>query len=102
MVDRMYRICLTVPLGSRMGTMLLREAEGKIDGWLSVMNEKNSLCGVLSSKGQLAVSGMIRTLVSTMHYTATGAIVGHRVFMNLKTDAGTYYPLTGEEYSIDD
>ena len=66
------------------------------------MNEKNGLSGVLSEDGQLTISGVIRTLVSTMQYTATGMISGRRILLNLKTDSGAYYPVSGEEIYIDD
>lgn len=102
MNEKNYRICLTVPLGNRNGTMVLHEAEGKVDGWLNVMNEKNKFSGILSDEGQLTLSGVIRTLISTMHYTATGTISGRNILLNLKTDSGVYYPVIGEEYNIDD
>ena len=97
-----YRICLAAPLGDRNGTMVLHEADGRVDGWLNVMNEKNSFSGVLSDEGQLAVSGALRTLVSTMHYTATGTVSGQRILLNLETDTGAQYPLSGEELPIHD
>jgi hypothetical protein len=98
MGDRMYRVCLTVPLGKREGTMLLRETDGRVDGWITLMKKKNSLSGVLSGEGRLTLSGVIRTLVGTVNYTATGAVVGQKVFLNFRTDTGKNYPLTGEEY----
>lgn len=102
MSERNYRVCLTAPLGARNGTMVLHETGGKVDGWLNVMNEKNRFSGVLSEEGQLTLSGVIRTLISTVHYTATGTVSGHRILLNLKTDSGAYYPVSGEEFNIDD
>lgn len=102
MNEKRYQICLSAPLGERAGTMMLRETEGKVDGWLQVMNEKNEFSGILSEEGQLVLSGVIRTLVSTMHYTATGTISGRNILLNLKTDSGAYCPVSGEEYHIDD
>lgn len=102
MSEKNYRICLTVPLGTRNGTMVFHETGGKVDGWLNVMNEKNRFSGVLSAEGQLTLTGVIRTLISTMHYTATGTISGQKLLLNLKMDSGTYYPLSGEEFHIDD
>ena len=102
MSEKNYRICLTVPLGTRNGTMVFHETGGKVDGWLNVMNEKNRFSGVLSAEGQLTLNGVIRTLISTMHYTATGTISGQKLLLNLKMDSGTYYPLSGEEFHIDD
>ncbi len=102
MREKNYRIRLTAPLGARDGTMVFYEADGKVDGWLNVMHEKNRFSGVLSEEGQLTLTGVIRTLISTMHYTATGTISGRKILLNLKTDSGAYYPLSGEEFDIDD
>lgn len=102
MSEKRYRICLSVPLGKRIGTMTLREAEGRVDGWLDMMNEQNRFSGSLSDDGQLTLFGAIRTLVSTMRYTATGTISGRNILLNLKTESGAYYPISGEECCIDD
>lgn len=102
MGEKNYRICLTAPLGVRNGTMVLHEADGRVDGWLNVMNEKNRFFGELSEEGQITVSGVIRTLISAMHYTATGTISGKKILLNLKTDSGAQFPVSGEELDIDD
>ena len=102
MSEKNYRICLTVPLGARNGTMVFCETEGKVEGWLNVMNEKNRFSGTLSEEGQLTLFGIIRTLVSTMRYTATGIISGRNILLNLKTDSGAHYPVFGEEFLMDD
>lgn len=102
MSEKTYRIKLSVPLGERHGTMVLRESEGKADGRLNVMNEKNRFSGTLSGDGQLVLSGTIRTLVSTVHYTAAGTVSGRKLLLNPKTDSGAYYSVSGEEIDIDD
>ena len=102
MSEKHYRICLNAPLGARNGTMVIREAEGCVDGWLNVMDERNRFSGTLSGDGQLALSGTFRTLISTMHYAATGMVSGRHILLNLKTDAGTCYPVSGEEFTPDD
>lgn len=102
MTKKFYRICLIVPLGTRNGIMAFQEKGTAIDGWLSVMNEKNLFNGTLTENGQMTITGTLRTLISTMQYTATGIISGRNILMNLKTDSGAYYPLSGEEFFIDD
>ena len=97
-----YRIRLSVPLGERNGTMVLRETEGHVEGWLNVMNAENPFSGSLSDSGQLTLSGVLRTLVSTVRYTAAGIISGRNILLNLKTASGACYPVTGEEYYPDD
>ena len=79
MGEKNYRICLNTPLGARNGSLVLRETEGRVDGWLYVMNEKNRFSGVLSEDGQLTISGVIRTLISTLHYTAAGTVSGRKI-----------------------
>ena len=98
MTKKFYRICLVVPLGTRNGIMAVQEKGSAVDGWLNVMNAKNSFSGTLAENGQLTITGTLRTLISTKHYTATGIISGRNILMNLKTDSGAYYPLSGEEF----
>lgn len=102
MSEKNYRICLTAPLGARNGTMVLCETGGKVNGWLCVMDKKNIFSGVISDDGQLTLSGEIRTLISTVHYTATGTVSGRKILLNMKTDSGAHYPVSGEEFNIDD
>ncbi len=102
MTEKFYRIRLVVPLGVRNGTMTLHETEGNIDGWLSVMGEKNSFSGTLTENGQITVAGTLRTLIATIYYSAVGTISGREILMNLKTNSGAYYSISGEEFFIDD
>lgn len=102
MGERKYRICLSAPLGERSGTMTLCESGGRIDGWLEVMKQKNRLSGTLSDGGRVELSGRLRTLVSTVPYTATGTVSGSRILLNLKTASGAYYPVSGEELKADE
>ena len=102
MDEKRYHIRLSAPLGQRDGTMVLRETDGRVDGWLDVMGRKNALHGRLSADGQLTLSGAFQTLVSTVDYTAAGTVCGRKILLNLKTAAGAYYPVSGEEFHTDD
>lgn len=102
MSEKKYRICLFAPLGRRNGTMVIHETDGKVDGWLEVMNHQNALSGQMSSDGQVTLSGTFQTLISTIAYTATGTISRRNILLSLKTDSGAYYPVSGEEFNIDD
>lgn len=102
MNETKYRICLSVPLGKRDGTMLIHKSDGRITGWLEVLEKRNALSGVLSSDGQIELSGVLRTLLNTVHYTATGTVSGRRILLNLKTASGAYYPIFGEEFDPND
>ena len=102
MSEKKYRVSLTAPLGERSGILTLRGSDGKLDGWLEVMQRRNPCSGTLSPGGQLALSGRLQTLVSSVPYTATGIISGRRILLNLKTSTGAYYPVSGEELEADD
>ena len=82
--------------------MVLHEADGKVHGWWEVMAQRNTLSGTVSADGRLTLSGVLRTLVSTVPYTAEGAIDGSKLFLTLKTASGAYYSVSGEEFHIDD
>lgn len=97
-----YRICLTVPLGRRNGIMLLKQSNGQFTGWLDVLGQKTAFSGTLSGNGQLTLSGVLQTLVSTLPYTATGTVRGRQILLKLKTTAGASYLLTGEELEPND
>ncbi len=102
MSDKRYRICMSAPLGKRDGIMFIHEADGKVDGWIEILNQKNAFFGRVSDNGQIIFSGVIKTLVNTVPYTATGTVGGGRLLLNMKTASGAYYPVFGEELNIDD
>lgn len=102
MSETTYRICMSVPLGKRNGTMLLRRTGESIDGWLDVLEQRNTLSGFISSDGQVSLSGVLQTLLSTVPYTAAGTISGRKILLNLKTESGAYYPISGEELEPND
>ena len=97
---RMYRICLTVPLGDRSGTLLLREKKSCVDGYIDVMNRKNPFTGIIADDGRLVLSGAVSTLMNTVNYTAMGTVGGGKISLKLRTDSGVYYSLVGEERPV--
>ena len=100
MRTRGYRVCLSVPLGRRNGAMVLHEADGKVHGWWEVMAQRNTLSGTVSADGRLTLSGVLRTLISTVPYTVEGTIDGSKLFLTLKTASGAYYSVSGEEFIL--
>ena len=97
-----HRICLISQLGKRSGTLCLLETDEGVNGWLDVMNHRNPLSGHLSGDGHITLSGSLRTLVSTMRYTAEGTLRERSIHLHLKTESGMYYPVSGEELTPDD
>ena len=97
MDERTYAVRLSVPLGPRSGTMLLRELNGHIDGWLEIMRHRNALSGQLAPDGSMTLSGCIQTLISRIAYTAKGTRSGTHILFNLTMENGGEYSLTGEE-----
>lgn len=75
MREKKYRICMSVPLGTRTGTLILREEESCTNGEIHVNRELNVLnqiiafSGALSDDGQLTLFGEIQTLMSKAEYT---------------------------------
>lgn len=97
MSETKYRVCLSVPLGQRDGTMLIRQTGSSITGWLDILGNRNTLSGALTNDGQLEFSGVLQTFLSTIPYTATGTMSSSRLQLNLKTASDTCYFLSGEE-----
>lgn len=84
MSEKKYRVSLSAPLGERTGTMVIKETDGRIEVTLEMMNRSNALFGTLSGDGRIVLSGSIKTLISTVQYTAEGTVSGRRILLNLK------------------
>lgn len=97
MNETSYCVCLLTPIGRRAGTLTLRESGGRVEGFLQMMNRETPFSGRLGEDGRLVISGTLRTLLSTVSYTATGAVCGKTIRLNLQTASGADYSLTGEE-----
>ena len=102
MRETKYQVCLSVPLGKRSGTMLIHQSESRITGWLDILGNRNTFSGVCSKDGQMELSGMLQTLLSTIPYTAAGTAGNANLQLRLKTASGATYLLSGEELTPDD
>lgn len=102
MSDKKYRICLSVPLGERNGTLFIHESDGWINGYMDILGEKNEVTGTLNSGGQLELCGALKTLMNTVPFSAVGTINGSRILLNLKTEYDVFYPISGEELITDE
>lgn len=101
MLDKTYKICLSAPLGKRVGTLYINIDEGSTNGCLEVMNHKNPISDLRLLDGSISFSGEIESLVSKTEYTAAGTVCGRKILLNLKTSSGVY-AVSGEEISIDE
>lgn len=102
MKEKRYHICLSVPIGQRSGTMLLRESDGELNGWIEVMEHRNLFSGCLCEDGRINLLGSIQTLVSSIRYTAVGTVSGKQILLNLTTQSGDSYSVSGEEFAEND
>ena len=83
MSDKKYRICLYVPLGKRDGTLSLHESDGRITGYMDILNQKSDIVRTLCSDGHLELCGVLKTLMTTVPFNAVGTIDGNRIILNL-------------------
>ena len=102
MGEKRYTVFLNVPLGRRKGIMVINESDGNVSGRLEIMNRENPFSGRITADGRLTVSGVIRTLISTVEYTATGTLDEGKLFLKLKTASGASYQVFGEELDTDE
>lgn len=97
MNERKYKICLSVPIGQREGSMYICESGGRLDGWLEVLGKQNHIAGFMYADGSIEISGTIQTLVSQISYVAKGTIMDDAVSLNLIATSGANYRVFGKE-----
>lgn len=98
MNEKIYTVTLSVPLGTRDGKLCLQEDNGKVTGWLEVMNHRNPLSGTLSQDGTILLEGKIKTLINSIDYTASGTLCENKISLNVKAGKDVYSAV-GEEVS---
>ena len=97
MNERKYKICLSVPIGQREGSMYICESDGRLNGWMEVMGKQNHIAGFMHADGSIEISGTIQTLVSQISYAAKGTIIDDAVSLNLIATSGAIYHVFGKE-----
>lgn len=97
MEEKIYSICISVPLGKRNGLMHMQKNGNSISGWLDLMNHRNTFTGKFSDQKKLEISGVLKTLIGTVSYTATGIVTSHTVYLELTSDSNDHYFIYGEE-----
>lgn len=96
MAERIFKVCMQVPLGEREGWLRIQERSGVLSGYLDLLGHSEPLSGEIEPDGQCTISGRIRSLVRAMDYTATGTIWEGRVLLNVRTQRAAFQ-MTGEE-----
>lgn len=83
MLQQNYKVILDTPLGKRNGILELVISETKIDGYLSIFQNRERVTGELFSDGSCRLSGKFVTLMSEFFYEATGRINGDNIELTL-------------------
>lgn len=96
MAERIFKVCMQVPLGEREGWLRIRERNGAVSGTLDLLGRSEPLSGEIEPDGQCTISGRISSLVRAMDYTATGTIWDGQVFLIVHTQKAMFQ-MTGEE-----
>lgn len=72
MLERAYKVILYTPLGERNGMLELMISEAKINGYLNILQHKESVEGELNDDSTCKLRGKIVTLMSKFCYEAVG------------------------------
>ena len=102
MTERKYKICLSVPIGQREGSMYICESDGRLNGWLEVMGKQNDISGFMHADGSIEISGTIQTLISRIAYAAKGTIIEDAISLKLIATCGEAYHVFGKEIKQND
>ncbi len=95
-MERKYNIALHAPLGLRLGQLELNQQGGSLAGTLTVLGNSNPVSGAITPSGTIALTGTMTTKLITFPFTATGAVTGK--LLDLQVTGGRYaFRLTGEE-----
>lgn len=69
-----YEIILSAPIGDKKGYLTVNIAQGKLDGNLIVMKNKNYFSGIIKPNGNCEISGSIKTLIGSVDYHGEGYV----------------------------
>lgn len=94
MSEQNYVITLDTPLGIRKGTLELEILETKIDGYLSIFGNRESVAGELTDDGACRLNGKFVTLMREFFYEATGYITCDNIALTLRSGQSVF-PLNG-------
>ena len=86
-----YYITLGTGMGIKRGTMAVDIANGKIEGYLTLMRHENYFTGDISRDGSITFKGEIQSLLSSVGYRAVGKLSAESVTARITTDKSVLY-----------
>lgn len=91
-----YDVRLGTPVGKRKGIMTVHIDGGRVYGVLDILGHSESFDGSISREGSCIITGIVKTLMRTVNYIASGFIKDSELSLTV-TDrvAGTAYSLDG-------
>lgn len=84
MWEKKYCIEMQAPLGIRMGTLLLRNENGCLEGTLYFLDREEKMVGVLRDDGMIKLKGMITTAVRSFPIYLEGQLMNDEVNLIVK------------------
>lgn len=81
---RTFDVVLMTEIGPRYGTMEVVIDDGQVAGSLKLFGESHAFSGKYAVDGQCRLEGIMKTLMRSIHYVATGYMDGERVALTLR------------------
>lgn len=91
MGEKLYVIEMQTPLGIRHGTIKANIYQGKISGYLDVMNHSEPFFGKIDEEGYCVFSGKMITLMRTIQYEATGRIKENQISLAIYGERNVFH-----------
>lgn len=86
-----YNVVLDTELGKRSGTMELSIDGTEIDGFLSLLNNKEPCHGKIDTDGQCRMHGKIVTLIKEIAYEARGVVKENEIILTLQSENNIFH-----------
>ncbi|MGN0660314.1 MAG: hypothetical protein ACI4JX_01195 [Oscillospiraceae bacterium] len=83
MSEQRYSIMMKTPLGSKYGVLGATVSENALSGWLDVLGHREPFEGTIDSTGNCSIKGTLVTLMSTVHFIATGKLTASGVSLQI-------------------
>lgn len=95
-VTVIYDVRLMTPVGKRKGIMTVHKEHGRVYGVLDILGHSESFDGYISAEGSCVITGIVKTLMRTINYIASGFINDSELSLTVTDkNSGTAYSLDG-------